>query len=314
MKILITGCAGFIGSHLTDRLISEGHDVVGVDNFNNYYDPKIKEQNINTATRSKNFKLYREDILNYPALLRIIKGEKISKLVHLAARAGIRSSIADPLLYARVNVLGTVNLLNASVKCGISQFIFGSSSSVYGNSPSIPFAEDDPCQNIISPYAASKRSAEFFVENFAKNNKLKSVIVRLFTVYGERGRPDMAPAIFTKAVLNQRPLNQFGDGSSSRDYTYVGDIVDAIAKVLEKSFAYEIINLGNNKPTTLKDFIRLVEKVVGENANINVVSKQMGDVEKTWANIAKANRLLSWKPRTDLEEGLARYVTWLGKD
>src|SRR3990167_5844335 len=198
MKVLVTGCAGFIGSHLTDKLLSEGFKVVGVDNFNNYYDPRIKEENLKSAQVNKNFVLFREDVLNYSRLKKILDREKPKKIIHLAARAGVRPSIKNPLLYSQVNVLGTVNLLKLSVEYKIEQFIFGSSSSVYGQSKRLPFSENDLCQNIISPYGASKRSAEFFVESFWQNYNLKSTILRFFTVYGPRGRPDMAPALFTK--------------------------------------------------------------------------------------------------------------------
>src|SRR3989344_3229385 len=197
MKILVTGVAGFIGSHLTEKLLAGGYEVIGTDNFNDYYNPKIKEENLSEVKKNKNFKLYREDILNFEELNNIFQKEKPQKIVHLAARAGVRPSIKNPLFYTRVNVLGTVNLLKLSVDFGIKQFIFGSSSSVYGNSKRLPFTEDDPCKAVISPYGASKRAAEFWVENFHKTFGLKSTILRFFTVYGPRGRPDMAPALFT---------------------------------------------------------------------------------------------------------------------
>ena len=195
MKILITGCAGFIGSHLTDRLLKESFDVVGVDNFNNYYDPTIKEQNLQKAKKNKLFKLYRKDILDFTSLKDIFKKEKPQKVIHLAARAGVRPSIANPLLYSQVNVGGTVNLLKLSADFSIDKFIFGSSSSVYGNSKRLPFSENNRCDQIISPYGTSKRAAEFWVESFHKTYGLKSIILRLFTVYGPRGRPDMAPTL-----------------------------------------------------------------------------------------------------------------------
>src|SRR3989344_4433819 len=255
MKVLVTGCAGFIGSNLTDRLLNTGYNVIGVDNFNNFYNPQIKEGNIKGALKSAEFKLYRIDILDFEKVLKIFKKEKPDKVVHLAARAGVRPSIANPKLYAQVNVLGTVNFLKLVVDFNARQFIFGSSSSVYGNSKKQPFMEDDPCENIISPYGASKRAAEFFVESFHKSYGLKSTILRFFTVYGPRGRPDMAPAIFTKAILSGKPVNQFGDGSTSRDYTYIDDIVDGIAKSIENEFYFEIINLGNNHPVKLLEMI-----------------------------------------------------------
>lgn len=311
MKILLTGCAGFIGSNLTDRLLSEGFKVVGIDNFNNYYDPHTKRENLKEVKDNKNFTLFREDILNFDKLKKIFSSEKPQKVIHLAARAGVRPSIRNPKLYSEVNVLGTVNLLKLSADFKVNQFIFGSSSSVYGESKKLPFAEDDPCQNIISPYGASKRSAEFFVESFWQNYNLKSTILRFFTVYGPRGRPDMAPAFFTKALLKNQPINQFGDGSSSRDYTYIDDILNGIVKALDKSLDFEIINLGSDNPIVLSDFIKSIENIVGKKANIKKLSKQQGDVETTWANINKAKRLLDWKPKVQIKLGLEKYVKWL---
>ena len=306
MKILVTGCAGFIGSHLTDRLLEEGFDVVGVDDFNDYYDPKIKEQNLQSAKKNRQFKLCRKDVLDFTSLEEIFKKEKPAKVVHLAARAGVRASIENPLLYAKVNVAGTVHLLKLSVDFGIKQFIFGSSSSIYGNTKRIPFSEDDICDSVISPYGASKRSAEFFVESFWKNYHLKSIILRFFTVYGPRGRPDMAPALFTKAILNNEELTQFGNGSSSRDYTYVDDIVNGIIKTLEQDLDFEIINLGNNNSIALRDLIKAIEKVMGKKAKINEVPMQQGDVEKTWANINKAKDMLGWQPGVKFVDGMKK--------
>jgi len=313
MKILVTGCAGFIGSHLTDRLLTEGFDVIGIDNFNDFYDPWIKEANLKRAKANNNFVLYRQDVLNYKDLKEIFKKERPRKVIHLAARAGVRPSIKNPLLYSQVNVLGTVNLLKLSVEYKIAQFIFGSSSSVYGESKKLPFAENDSCQNIISPYGASKRSAEFFVESFYRNHHLKSVILRFFTVYGPRGRPDMAPALFTKAILNGQTLTQFGDGNSSRDYTYIDDIIDGLVKAIEKNFDFEIINLGNEDPVKLIDLISYLKKITGKKTKVKILPEQSGDVEITWANIVKAKMLLGWFPQIIIDEGLQRYLVWLKK-
>lgn len=311
MKILVTGCAGFIGSHLTNRLLVDGLEVIGIDNFNNYYDPKIKEENLNQAIKFKNFKLYRDDILNFEALSKIFKSERPQKVIHLAARAGVRPSIANPSLYTEVNVLGTVNLLKLSVDFKIKQFIFGSSSSVYGQSKRLPFTENDPCEAIISPYGASKRAAEFFVESFYRSFGLKCTILRLFTVYGPRGRPDMAPALFTQAILTGRLLRQFGEGTTSRDYTYIDDIVDGIIRAIDCNFNFEIINLGNNHPVSLNQFIATLETLIGKRAKIKRMPPQVGDVEKTWANIVKAKKLLGWQPKTKLAGGLVHYLQWV---
>ncbi len=311
MKVLVTGAAGFIGSSLVDRLLTNGFDVIGVDNFNNYYDPSIKEKNIKSALNHKNFKLHKKDTLDFETLKTIFEKERFEKVVHLAARAGVRPSIKDPLLYAQVNILGTVNLLKLSVNFGISQFIYGSSSSVYGNSKRLPFSEDDPCEDIISPYGASKRAAEFWVESFYHTYGLKTVILRFFTVYGPRGRPDMAPALFSNAIIDGQPIKMFGDGTSSRDYTYIDDIVDGITKTLDKDLDFEVINLGNNNPITLNDFIKTLEKTIGKRCKISKIQKQPGDVEKTWASIDKAKKLISWQPTTYLDGGLKKYIRWL---
>lgn len=310
-KILVTGCAGFIGSNLVDSLLKNNFRVVGVDNFNDYYDPKIKEKNIEEAEKNSKFILYRVDITDEKKLIAVFKKEKPDIVVHLAARAGVRHSIDNPELYARVNVLGTVNLLKAAVDYKVDKFVFGSSSSVYGNSSKIPFEEENLCEDIISPYGASKRAAEFFVESFNKNYGIKAIILRFFTVYGQRGRPDMAPSIFVKAITKGKPLIQFGDGSSSRDYTNISDIVDGIIKAINWRGDFDIVNLGSDNPVTLKTFIKAIEKILNRKAEIDFQKQKLGDVDKTWASILKARKVLKWEPRTSLQKGLASYVNWL---
>lgn len=310
MTVLVTGAAGFIGSNLCDKLLKSGYRVIGVDNFNDYYNPKIKEENIEEAKKNKDFFLYRVDILDFEKLKKVFQKEMPDIVIHLAARAGVRPSISDPILYTDVNVVGTINLLKLSVDYKVKKFIFASSSSVYGNSESVPFSEVDLCQRIISPYGASKRSAEFFVESFYKNFGLKSVVLRFFTVYGKRGRPDMAPAIFTKAILEGKPIKQFGDGSSSRDYTYIDDIVDGIMRAVEKPLDFAIINLGNNHPVKLSDFIRVLEKISDKPAKVKRLGRQSGDVERTWASIDVAKKLLNWSPCVKLTDGIKEYINW----
>lgn len=307
-KILVTGCAGFIGSNLVDRLVEESYEIIGIDNFNDYYDKKIKERNLIKVLKSANFKLYKQDILEFEKLKKVFEIEKVDKVVHLAARAGVRPSIEDPLLYSRVNVLGTVNILKLCVKHQIKQLIFSSSSSVYGQSKKMPFAEDNECNDIISPYGSSKRSAEFWIESYSKSFNLKSIILRFFTVYGPRGRPDMAPFLFTKAISQGKIIDQFGDGKSSRDYTYVGDILTGISKALNKNLDFEIFNLGNNHPVELSEFIATLEKLTGKAAKISKSATRIGDVTSTWADISKSKRLLDWEPKIKLEEGLKRYL------
>ncbi len=311
MKILVTGCAGFIGSMLCERLVREGYEVAGIDNFNDYYDPKLKRQNVSSLVSSNRFNLYAEDILNIKRVSEIFTKENPQKIVHLAARVGVRPSIANPYSYGEVNIIGTVNLLKIASKNRVHQFIFASSSSVYGDSYIIPFREDDPCRKIISPYGASKRAAEHFVESFYRSYGLKSVMLRFFTVYGPKGRPDMAPAIFTKAILNGQEITQYGDGSSSRDYTYIDDIVEGILRVIDNNFDCETINLGNNAPINLKDFIKTIEVVTGKEARVRKVPKQSGEVSRTWANIDKAKKLLGWTPKTGIRIGIKNYLSWL---
>lgn len=310
-KVLITGCAGFIGSNLVDKLLKSKCSVVGIDNFNDYYDPRIKEANLETARTSKSFKLYRESILNFGSILKIFEKEKPDIVIHLGARAGVRPSIGNPKLYAEINIIGTVNLLKLSVDYKIEKFIFGSSSSVYGNSLKIPFGEEDNCENIISPYGASKRAAEIFVETFSKVYGLKTVVLRFFTVYGPRGRPDMAPSLFANAVMNGTTIKQFGTGKTFRDYTFIEDIVDGIVRSIEKDLNFEIINLGNNNPVSLLEFISILETILGRRAKIAKHPLQPGDVKKTWANIDKARNILDWEPKVKLEEGMRSYVKWL---
>lgn len=309
--ILVTGGAGFIGSSLVDRLLKDGYKVICVDNFNDFYDPLIKEENLRVAKSTADFHLYKEDILDNKALRNIFSKHKIDKVVHLAARAGVRPSLENPSLYTSVNVLGTVNLLKLCTEFNVSRFIFGSSSSVYGESDLVPFKENDPCQKIISPYGSSKRSAEFFVECFNKTFGLRSTILRFFTVYGPKGRPDMAPAMFTKSILLGTTINQFGDGKTFRDYTYIDDIVDGIVKATSAATDFAIFNLGNNAPVKLIDFIQIIEKLTGKRAKIRKMPNQKADVGKTWADITKAKELLNWHPTTDIESGLAAYLSWL---
>jgi len=310
VKILVTGCAGFIGSNLVDALLMQDYEVAGIDNFNDYYSPDVKESNLKNAKKNKNFKLYRADILDLERLKKIFNENQLDVVIHLAARAGVRPSLTDPHLYANVNVLGTVNLLKLSVEHKVAKFIFGSSSSVYGDSPKIPFTEDDLCQDIVSPYGASKRAAEFFVESFNKCFGLDAVVLRFFTVYGQRGRPDMAPALFTNAILKNEEIQIFGNGQASRDFTFIEDIIDGIVKALDAGNGFEVINLGGSKPVSVSDFIKTLEEVIGKSAKLKFGPKVNGDVQSTWANTKKAETLLKWKSKYTLKQGLSAYVDW----
>lgn len=310
-KVLITGCAGFIGSHLTDKLLKSNWRVVGIDNFDNYYDPNIKKRNLIVALKNQNLKLYKSDVFDFEKMKLLFTEEKPDVVVHLAARAGVRPSLDNPILYSEVNAIGLLNLLKLSVDFKIGKFVFASSSSVYGKSNMIPFVEDDPCLDIISPYGASKRAAEIFVETFSKVYGLKAVALRFFTVYGPRGRPDMAPALFANAVMNGTTINQFGNGKTFRDYTFIEDIVDGIERSIEKDLNFEIINLGNNNPVSLLEFISTIEIVLGKRAKTAMLPSQPGDVEKTWASIEKARKILDWEPKVNLDEGMRSYTKWL---
>ena len=297
--ILVTGGAGFIGSSLIESILQE-HNIVCLDNFNDYYNPSWKEDNIQPFLNQKNFTLYKADICNFDDLKQIFINHRFDHIVHLAARAGVRPSIASPLLYEEVNVRGTLNLLELARQFQVPHFIFASSSSVYGNQEKIPFSETDPVNEPVSPYAATKKSGEMLCYTYAHLYKIKMTCLRFFTVYGPKGRPDMAPYLFTKALLNNEPIQKFGNGKSKRDYTYIDDIVAGIIKCIEKPFDFEVFNLGNNHPVTLNEFIETLESIIKTKANCISLPIQAGDVSVTYADIAKAKKLLSWEPKISL--------------
>jgi UDP-glucuronate 4-epimerase len=313
--ILVTGCAGFIGSHTTKALLKKGYRVIGVDNLNDYYNPKWKQQNLKQFEHEDNFTFYRLDITHQKDLEKVFKQaqeqeQKIDKIVHLAARAGVRPSIKQPLLYEKVNVGGTLNLLELAREYQVPHFIFASSSSVYGNQKKVPFSETDPVNQPVSPYAATKKAGEMLCYTYAHLYNIKTTCLRFFTVYGPAGRPDMAPYLFTKAILEGKLINKFGDGTTKRDYTYIDDIVAGILAVVKKQFEFEIFNLGNNQPVSLNEFIGLLEKITGKKAKINQMGMQPGDVEITYADIEKAQKLLGYEPRTSFKDGLTQFVQW----
>ena len=314
LTILVTGHAGFIGSHLTKRLLKENYKVMGVDDFNDFYNPKWKEENVEAFLKNKNFRQYKVDIVDPKRLEMVFKENEIDLIIHLAARAGVRSSIANPLLYEKVNVKGTLSLLEMARKFKIKRFIFGSSSSVYGNQEKIPFSENDPVNEPVSPYAATKKGAEALCYTYSYLYDMQMTVLRFFTVYGPKGRPDMAPYLFTKKILKEEAITRFGDGSSSRDYTYIDDIVEGIIKAAEKEFKFEVFNLGNNQPVKLSEFIKLVEEVCGKKAKIKEESRHPADVKRTYADINKAKKMLGWQPKTSLSEGLERFVEWYKKN
>ncbi|MBI2135143.1 GDP-mannose 4,6-dehydratase [Candidatus Woesearchaeota archaeon] len=310
MNILVTGGAGFIGSNLCESLLKKGHNVFCIDNFNSYYDPKIKENNIKTCLKDKNFRLFRKDICDFGGLEGIFDKISIDAVFHLAAEVGVRASIENPKLFEKVNVAGTLNILEICRKFGIKKLIFASSSSVYGENKKTPFSETDPVDNMISPYAASKRSAEIFCGAYSRLYGIKIACMRLFTVYGPRGRPEMAPYKFTKLVYEGKEIPMFGNGHSKRDYTYVTDIIDGLMAALDKDFDFEIINLGDSRPIELKKLISVISMVVGKDPKIKQLPEQKGDVSVTFADISKAKKLLDYKPKIALEQGMKNFFAW----
>lgn len=310
MKVLITGGSGFIGSHVCDFLLARGDTVICVDEFNNYYDPKIKKQNIKDCIKNKRFVLYKEDIRNIAGMRDIFAKEHPEKVIHLAARAGVRPSIENPLLYQDVNVRGTLNLLELSREFMTKNFVFASSSSVYGANKKVPFSESDNVDNPISPYASTKKAGELLCHVYHHLYRMNVVCLRFFTVYGPRGRPDMAPYLFTKCINEGKSIEIFGDGSSKRDYTFVADIVSGIVAALDKELGYEIINLGNSKTVELNHLIHIIEKNLGKKAKIVQKSVQPGDVPLTYADISKAKRLLGYDPKMIIEDGMKQFIDW----
>ncbi len=309
-KILVTGAAGFIGSHLCERLVKGDNFVVGLDNFDPFYDRKIKESNIKALTKSNKFKLVEDDIRNVECVESICKGD-IDVIIHLAAKAGVRPSILDPIGYQSVNVEGTVVVLEAAKKYGIKKFIFGSSSSVYGNNKKTPFSETDNVDFPISPYAATKKAGELLCHTYCHLYNIDMTCLRFFTVYGPRQRPDLAIHKFTSLIEQGKPIPVFGDGSMMRDFTYIDDIIDGVVAAVENCSGYEIYNLGESKPVRLDKLIEEIEKSLGKKAEIKRCPVQPGDVERTFADITKAGEKLGYNPQTDITVGLKKFVAWL---
>lgn len=309
-RVLITGVAGFIGSHLADTLVHRGDYVIGLDSFNDYYDPAIKWCNIAALRDTSAFRLYEKDICDVDALYDIFKTQKPDVVVHLAARAGVRPSLADPNLYHQVNVIGGQNILDACRDFPVSHLVFASSSSVYGGSLTIPFTEEDPVMRPISPYAATKRMNELQAHVYHHLYGLKVSLLRFFTVYGPRQRPDMAIHKFTKLILEGKPIPMYGDGTTKRDYTYIDDIIHGVVQCVDIPFDYEIFNLGESHTTSLRELIELIEKHTGKSAQIDQRPPEPGDVEITYANITKAKRLLGYSPSFSMDEGIRLFVQW----
>lgn len=285
MRILVTGGAGFIGSHLVEKLLAEKYQVSVFD------------------------KKQRQDVTDFKQLKRVFSDNKFDVVVHLAAQAGVRRSFAEPELYERTNVLGTINLLECLREAPETRFIFTSSSSVYGNSKAIPFREDNPVLEPLSVYAVTKRAAELACQVYARNYDIKTTVLRLFTVYGPNNRRDMAAFTFTKDIISGKPIKLFGK-ETSRDFTYVGDIVEGIVRAINRPMAYEIINLGNSEPVTVRRLIKEIEAATGKKAKVSLGRLPTADPQRTWADITKAKRFLGWQPKINLKQGIANLVNW----
>jgi UDP-glucuronate 4-epimerase len=314
--MLVTGGAGFIGSHLCERLLSDGVHVICIDNFDSFYDPDIKIKNVEGIGKKfpDLFELVTGDIRNPEHLKGAFQKNRIDFVVHLAARAGVRPSIADPLLYQDVNIRGTIILLETCKENGIKKFIFASSSSVYGENQRVPFTEKDLDIQPISPYGATKRAGELLCYSYHHLYGMNIACLRIFTAYGPRQRPEMAIHKFTRLIDQGGKIPMYGDGSSRRDYTYIDDLIDGILGVIHHHKGFEIYNLGESQTTSLKELIRLIEESFGKKANIEMLESQPGDVSVTYADITKAERMLKYQPRVKMEEGIKRFVEWYKKE
>jgi UDP-glucuronate 4-epimerase len=310
MRVLVTGVAGFIGSHLADALLARGDYVVGIDNFNDYYNPLLKRANLTQASPNRNFVLIEQDICEENAFKQVFKDIRPDVVVHLAARGGVRPSLENPKLYNHVNITGTQHILDACRETSPSHCVLASSSSVYGGIQEVPFVETMNISSPISPYAATKRMNEYMGHVYSHVYGLNITMLRFFTVYGPRQRPDMAIHKFTKLIREGQPIPMFGDGSTRRDYTYIDDIIDGLLKAIDTPFQYEIFNLGEQHTTSLRELIDLISKHTGKEAVIDEKPLQPGDVEITYADISKARSLLGYTPSVSMDEGIRRFVDW----
>lgn len=309
-RILITGAAGFIGSNLADTLLSSGFTVLGIDNYDPFYSRRIKEANISAALGNVSYSFKEGDIRDKEFIDNCLGEFNPEIIIHLAARAGVRPSLENPLAYYDVNVIGTLNLLEMMRKHNIRKMLFASSSSVYGNNTKIPFSESDIVDFPISPYAASKKAGELLCHTYHHLYDMDIFCLRFFTVYGPRQRPDLAIRKFTGALLEGRDISVFGDGSSSRDYTYIDDIVDGVVKAAGKVEGFEIFNLGESKPVSLQDLVSILEKASSKKARINRLPMEQGDVMHTYADISKARIMLGYSPVIDIVDGINKYLRW----
>ncbi|MCZ6776663.1 MAG: GDP-mannose 4,6-dehydratase [Ignavibacteria bacterium] len=313
MNILVTGGAGFIGSHVIEQLLANGHTAVCIDNFDDFYDPNVKRRNLETVLQREGFRLVEGDIRDQSALEQCFSGKPVDVVIHLAARAGVRPSLLQPELYYDVNVMGTLRLLEMMHKHDVSRLLFASSSSVYGNNRKIPFSETDSVDNPISPYAASKKAGELLCHTYHHLYGFDIHCMRFFTVYGPRQRPEMAIHEFVKKITREEPIVLYGDGTSLRDYTYISDILDGIMKSVDNLEGYEIFNLGESRTIALSELVATIENVVVKKAIIQRQPMQPGDVQVTFADITKAKRILGYQPCCSVESGLEKFIEWFQK-
>jgi len=311
LKILITGAAGFIGSHLSETLLNEGHEIVGFDNFDPFYAREIKERNLEKSFSTGSFNLIEGDLNDSGDMENLFSGQKYDVVIHLAAKAGVRPSIKHPLDYTKVNIQGTQNLLEMMKIEGLKRLVFASSSSVYGNSKVVPYNEEMNVNNPISPYAATKVAGEVLCSAYSHLFDISVTCLRFFTVYGPRQRPEMAIAKFIRKAYNGESISVFGDGTSSRDFTYIDDIIQGVVSAVHNDLGYEIINLGESSTIELNSLIALIEKLTGKEVKRDHLEMQPGDVITTYADISKAKDLLNYKPTTNMEEGISKYIAWL---
>ena len=328
MKILITGSAGFIGSMLSIRLLERGDEVVGIDNHNNYYDPKIKEARLERLKKYKNYKHYKTDLNDNKKLSEIFKIHKFQKVVNLAAQAGVRYSIENPLAYINSNIVGFAHILENCRNNKVEHLVYASTSSVYGDNTKMPFSEHDSANHPLSVYAASKKSNELMAHSYSYLHQLPTTGLRFFTVYGPWGRPDMALFKFTKAIIEEKPIDVFNNGKHTRDFTYIDDIVEGVIKTLDNPATsnvnwkgnqpdpatsrapWRIYNIGNNNPVQLMDYIKALEKTLGKKAKINFLPLQPGDVPDTYANVDNLKKKFNYKPSTSVISGVSNFVKW----
>ena len=308
--LLVTGGAGFIGSHLVERLLEAGSRVVVLDSFDSFYDPAIKRRNVERAARHPRYRLVEGEIRDARAVEELFAAERFEAVVHLAARAGVRPSIEEPELYTSVNLDGTTTLLEASRKHGVGRFVFGSSSSVYGNNDKVPFSESDPADRPISPYGATKKAGEVLCHAFHHLCGMNVACLRFFTVYGPRQRPEMAIHKFARLLAAGRAVELYGDGASARDYTYVSDIVDGIVRALDRCSGYHVWNLGGARTTRLDELVRQIAAGLGVPMHVTHRPAQPGDVERTWADVSRADVELDWRPGVTIDQGLEQFLGW----